>query len=93
MAHHKSAIKRIRQTAVRTERNRADRTRVKNAIRNFREAVENNDERAEELLRKAIRVVNAAGSKGIIPARRASRKVSRLNKQFNLAKAQVQTEA
>lgn len=90
MAHHKSAIKRIRQTAIKTERNRAGRTRVKSVVRDFRNAVTTNDVEASELLRKAIITISAAGSKGVIPAKRASRKIARLTKQLNQALAQVQ---
>lgn len=90
MAHHKSAIKRIRQTEIRTERNRSVRTRVKNVVRDFRDAVNTNDAEAAELLRKAIVTISTASSKGVIPAKRASRKISRLTKQLNLALAQAQ---
>lgn len=90
MAHHKSAIKRIRQTEIRTERNRSVRTRVKNVVRDFRDAVNTNDAEAAELLRKAIITISTASSKGAIPAKRASRKISRLTKQLNLALAQAQ---
>ena len=40
MANHKSSIKRIRQTIVRTERNRFYRTRLKNIVKDVRTAVD-----------------------------------------------------
>jgi len=40
MANHKSSIKRIRQTIVRTERNRFYRTRLKNIVKAVSSAVE-----------------------------------------------------
>ncbi len=55
MAHHKSTIKRIRQTKKRTERNRYYRTRLKNISKAVRKAVEDND-RDEAL--KAFKVAN-----------------------------------
>ena len=87
MAHHKSAFKRIRQTSTRTERNQAGRSRVKHAIRNFREAVASNDENLASSLNNTISTISKAASKGIIPAKRASRKISRLTKLLNAAQA------
>ena len=40
MANHKSSIKRIRQTIVRTERNRFYRTRLKNIVKDVRSAID-----------------------------------------------------
>ena len=87
MAHHKSAMKRIRQTAAHTERNRAGRSKVKHTVRAFREAVASNAEGLKETLSKAVATISKAASKGIIPAKRASRKISRLAKLLNSAKA------
>ena len=39
MANHVSALKRVRQTATRTEVNRANRTRVRTILRALREAI------------------------------------------------------
>lgn len=87
MAHHKSALKRIRQTAVRTERNRAGRSRVKHVIRDFRNAVELKEEGLQGSLNSTIAEISKAASKGIIPAKRASRKIGRLQKLFNASQA------
>jgi len=84
MAHHKSTIKRIRQTAVRTERNRYYRTRMKNIAKAVRVAVEANDkEAAIEAFKIANRQIHKLVSKGFIKKRTAARKVSRLNKLVN----------
>lgn len=87
MAHHKSAIKRIKQTVKKQERNKSERTKIKNVVRAFRAEAEAQGPEAGELLRNAISVINKAASKGIIPARRASRKVSRLTKRLNSIQA------
>jgi len=51
MANHKSSIKRIRQTLVRTERNRFYRTRLKNIVKDVNSAVEaGNKEEAQAAL-------------------------------------------
>ncbi|MFA5625231.1 MAG: 30S ribosomal protein S20 [Bradymonadales bacterium] len=82
MAFHKSAIKRIKQTAKKQERNRSERTKVKNAVRGFNDAVASGENSQEKLLH-AISTLNKAASKGVIPTKRASRKVSRLTKRLN----------
>ncbi|WP_200762934.1 30S ribosomal protein S20 [Nitrosophilus alvini] len=84
MAHHKSALKRIRQTAKRTERNRFYRTRIKNIAKAVREAVEaGNKEAAVEALKVANRELHKFVSKGVLKKNTASRKVARLHKLVN----------
>ncbi|MBQ4359862.1 MAG: 30S ribosomal protein S20 [Proteobacteria bacterium] len=87
MAHHKSALKRIRQTAIRTERNRAGRSKVKHAIRAFREACAEKKEGLEASLNETIATLSKAASKGIIPAKRANRKIGRLTRLLNATQA------
>ena len=87
MAHHKSALKRIRQTADREARNRAGRSRVKHSVRAFREAVENKSENLSASLNETIATLSKAASKGVIPAKRASRKIGRLTRLFNASQA------
>lgn len=80
MANHKSAEKRIRQTKKRTERNRYYKTRIKNIIRDVREAVANQDvPKAQEALKVANKELHRYVSKGILKKNTAARKVSRLN--------------
>jgi len=84
MAHHKSTIKRIRQTAVRTERNRYYRTRIKNITKAVIVAAEANDKvAATEAFKVANRQIHKLVSKGFIKKTTAARKVSRLNKLVN----------
>jgi len=84
MAHHKSTIKRIRQTAVRTERNRYYRTRIKNITKAVIVATEANDKvAATEAFKVANRQIHKLVSKGFIKKTTAARKVSRLNKLVN----------
>ena len=84
MANHKSALKRVRQTKKRTERNRFYRTRMKNIIKAVKEAVEAGDkERAIEALKVANKRIHEFVSKGIIKKNNASRKVSKLHKLVN----------
>ncbi len=84
MAHHKSAKKRIKQTIVKTERNRYYRTRMKNIIRAVREAVEAGDQaKAQEAFKVANKQLHHYVSKGFLKKQTASRKVSRLHKLVN----------
>ena len=80
MAHHKSTIKRIRQTEKRTERNRYYRTRLKNITKAVVVAAEANDkEAAAEAFKAANKQIHSMVSKGFLKKQTASRKVSRLN--------------
>lgn len=80
MANHFSALKRARQTEKRTARNRANKSRLRVALRHFREAVSGgNKEAAEQSFRNAVSVLDKATQKGVIHDNTASRYKSRLN--------------
>ena len=84
MANHKSAEKRARQTAVRTERNRFYKTRIKNITKNVLAAVEGADkDKAMEAFKTANKYLHHCVSKGILKKGNASRKVSRLQINVN----------
>ena len=83
MANHKSALKRIRQSLKRRDRNIAVRSRMRTIVKKFRKSVADGDANAQENLRAAEREIRKAATKGIIPARRASRTISRLAKSLN----------
>lgn len=84
MANHKSALKRIKQTEKRTERNRHIRSTLRTFIKRVREAVAAKDANlAKEALAAAIPVIDTAASKGVIHSANASRNVSRLTKLVN----------
>lgn len=84
MANHKSALKRIKQTEKRTERNRHVRSTLRTFIKRIREAVAAKDANlAKEALAAAIPVIDGAASKGVIHSSNASRNVSRLTKLVN----------
>jgi len=79
LANHKSALKRHRQSIKRNLRNNMVRTRIKNVVKEVREAVEANDtELAATSLRKATSVLDKAATKKVIHARTAARRISRL---------------
>ena len=85
MANHKSALKRNRQSLVRRERNRMNRTKVKTVVKKIEAAmgVDGSVEKAREALVDAIPVIERAATKGAFHKRTAARKVSRLTKRVN----------
>jgi len=88
MANNKSAKKRILQTAVKTDRNRYYRTRIKNITKAVHEAVALADkDAATKAFKVANRQIHALVSKGFIKKTTAARKVSRLHKMVNSIEA------
>ena len=86
MPIHDSAKKRMRQDAKKRERNQERRSRIRTAARQFEQAIEEGDlEAARELLGKAESEWDRAASKGVVPKRRASRKIGRLKKMLSKA--------
>lgn len=84
MANHKSAIKRHRQSLQKAGRNRAARTRVKNAIKQVRSAITATDKaQAGEALVAATSVLSKAASKGAMHWKKAARRISRLARAVN----------
>lgn len=85
MANHKSAIKRNKQSLLRRDRNRANRTKVKSAVKKVDAAmeVEGSVEKAQEALLAAVPIIERAATKGAFHKKAASRKVSRLTKRVN----------
>ena len=84
MANHKSALKRNRQSLTRRDRNRANRTKVKTAVKKIDAAIEvESVEQAREALVAAVPIIERAAVKGAFHKKTASRKVSRLTKRVN----------
>ncbi len=84
MAHHKSALKRIKQNKVKNARNKHVRSTLKTFVKRVREAVEKKDAvAAKELLAAAIPIIDKAATKGVIHKATSARSVSRLTKLVN----------
>ncbi len=85
MANHKSALKRNRQSLLRRERNKMNRSRVKTAVKKVDAAieVEGSVEKAREALIAAVPVIERAAVKGAFHKKTASRKISRLTRKVN----------
>lgn len=78
MANHASAKKRHRQNVKRNERNTAYRSRMRNAVRAARAAIESGDDDRQTLVDHAVRIIQKTASKRVIHRNTASRYVSRL---------------
>lgn len=80
MANHFSALKRARQTERRTVRNRANKSRVRSALRELREALTaGNRETAEQAYRETVSTLDKAIQKGVLHRNTADRYKSRLS--------------
>ena len=88
MANIKSAKKRIKVIDKKTARNKRVKDHVKESLRAFEDAMasENYDEASVKLV-AAEKELKQAASKGTLNKQAVSRKVSRLTKRFNAAKA------
>jgi len=79
MAQHKSAKKRIRQTARRTEVNRARLSKVRTSIKKVETAIARGDKKAAEAALRAVQpVIQASARKSVLHRNTAARRVSRL---------------
>jgi small subunit ribosomal protein S20 len=84
MANHFSALKRARQTEKRTARNRANRSRLRTALRDLRESLAKGDKQtAEQMYRQTVSALDKAIQKGVIHENTASRYKSRLSARVN----------
>ena len=84
MANHKSALKRHKQSLQRASRNRAARTRVKNAVKQVSIALQSNDKAlADKALVAATSLLSKAAGKGALHWKKAARKISRLARAVN----------
>ena len=80
MANTASARKRIRQTAVRTERNQARKSRMRTFIQKVEQAIAGGDKpAAAAALREAQPEMQRAADKGVIHDNTVGRKISRLS--------------
>ena len=86
MAHHKSALKRIKTNRKANIRNRHYRSTMRTALRRVRES-ESSDER-QTTLRQACAILDRLATKNIIHRNTAARRKSRLHRFVALAENQ-----
>ena len=88
MANHYSALKRARQTEKRTLVNRANKSRLRTALRGLRESVAKGDRQAaRSSFNVTVSVIDKAVQKGTIHKNTASRYKSRLSARLNAVAA------
>jgi small subunit ribosomal protein S20 len=87
MANHFSALKRARQTEKRTVANRANKSRLRSALRKFRAALAaGKQEQAQAGYRETASILDKSVQKGVLHKNTASRYKSRLGKRLNAVK-------
>ena len=83
MATHASALKAHRQSLDNREHNRQFRSRLRNALRSVRSAIDGNDlAAAKAALKETISLIDRMASKGIIHKNAAGRYKSRLSNRL-----------
>ena len=83
MASHASALKAHRQSLQNRERNRQYRSRLRNALREIRSAVDgNNLTAAKSALKQTISLIDKMTTKGVIHRNAAGRYKSRLTRRL-----------
>jgi small subunit ribosomal protein S20 len=88
MANHFSALKRARQTEKRTLVNRANKSRLRTALRGLRESIVKGDRKAAlSSFNATASVIDKAVQKGTIHKNTASRYKSRLSARLKAAAA------
>ena len=84
MPHHKSAEKRLRQTAKRTVVNRSRLSRVRTFVKKVETAIESGDKAAAQAaLQSAQPEMHRATGKGVMHRNTVARKLSRLAARIN----------
>ncbi|MEI8360716.1 MAG: 30S ribosomal protein S20 [bacterium] len=83
MPNRKAAIKDLRTSARRTERNKKIKDNLKTVIKKSLKAIEAKDVTAKELVIKASKAIDKAAKTGLIKKNTASRRKSRLDRNLN----------
>ena len=81
MANHKSALKRIRSTATRRERNRYQLKTTRTFVKRLRSTTDKSE--AEELYKKVSSMLDKLAKKNIIHKNNAAHKKAKLAKHVN----------
>lgn len=87
MPNIKSAKKRVRVSAIKSENNKGARTEIKTVIKNAKNACEAQGENSEAAVKAAIKKIDQAAAKGLIHKNNAARKKSQLAKKLNTKNA------
>ena len=83
MPNIKSAKKRVKVIAVKTARNKANRSALRTEVKKANAALETGVETKEEILRIAMKKIDQAAAKGLLHKNTAARRKSALAKKAN----------
>lgn len=83
MPNIKSAKKRVKVIAVKTARNKANRSALKTEIKKANAAIEANAENKTEAFNSAVKKIDQAVAKGLLHKNTAARKKSALARKIN----------
>jgi small subunit ribosomal protein S20 len=84
VASHASALKAHRQSLKNRERNRQYRSRLRNALRDIRSAVDGNDMKAaKDALKQTVSLIDKMTTKGVIHRNAAGRYKSRITRRLS----------
>ena len=83
MPNRKSAIKELRKGATNTVYNKKIKDNVKNLVKKSVKAIEAKDEKAKEIVSKALKTLDKAAQKGVMKKNTRNRRKSRLAKKLN----------
>lgn len=84
MANIKSAKKRIKVTKTKTERNKAQKSKIKMFVKKIDQLIKSgNKAEANKILVEATKAIDMAAHKGVYHKNNAARKVGRLTKAVN----------
>ncbi len=81
MPNIKSAKKRMQLSRAAREKNRGERARIRTAVKNVRQATSADE--GEELLRKAVALLDRAATKDLLHGNRVARIKGQLQKHVN----------
>ena len=93
MANTKSALKHIRLSQKRYERNVAVKSSSRTYVKKARNAIAHNPAEAQADLTAAISALDRAARKGVIHPNNAARRKSRLMKRFNASQGTDTTQS
>jgi small subunit ribosomal protein S20 len=89
LANHPSALKRARQSESRRVRNLAHKSKAKSALKEMRALLADKKiEEAKTALNETVSTLQSTASKGAMPKKRASRKISRMARAVNRVASQ-----
>lgn len=88
MPNTPGAKKRLRQSLVRRDKNRSVKSKLRTAIRKFREALAAKQmDTAKEICSSTARALDKAATKGILHANKAARLKSRMVRRYKAAQS------